>query len=353
MSTRRAIVVAVLAATITWTASADVMRRTLDIYFIDVEGGQSTLIVTPSGQSLLVDTGFPGHEGAFQSQPGDARQARDANRIAAAVRDAALKRIDFLLITHFHADHDGGAPELAALVPIRTFIDHGTVPAEAEQTSRGTLDAFQRYAAVRARARHIEPKPGDRLPLTGLVATVVSSARATLTSALDGAGRANASCGAAAAAGAAREPALDRHRAAIRPLPVHRSRRPHGSAAVCAVLPERSPRAGRRLLAAASWRLRCGRSRRLRRLAAPRGRRQQRRHEGRRVRHVRGAAPRAGHRGRVAAPSVAQRRGAEFRRRSHRESRRDDELLDQVEREGRWIVRRDERAHGRQQRVRR
>src|SRR5438094_8551345 len=137
-----------------------------------------------------------GHEGAFQSQPGDARQARDANRIAAAVRDAALKRIDFLLITHFHADHDGGAPELAALVPIRTFIDHGTVPAEAEQTSRGTLDAFQRYAAVRARARHIEPKPGDRLPLTGLVATVVSSARATLTSALDGAGRANASCGA-------------------------------------------------------------------------------------------------------------------------------------------------------------
>ena len=170
--------------------------RTLDIYFIDVEGGQSTLIVTPSGQSLLVDTGFPGHEGAFQSLPGDARQARDANRIAAAVRDAALKRIDFLLVTHFHADHDGGAPELATLVPIRTFIDHGTVPAEAEQTSRGTLDAFQRYAAVRAKRRHIEPKPGDRLPLTGVAVTVVSSARATLTSALDGAGRANASCGA-------------------------------------------------------------------------------------------------------------------------------------------------------------
>jgi beta-lactamase superfamily II metal-dependent hydrolase len=168
--------------------------RTLDIYFIDVEGGQSTLVVAPSGQSLLVDTGFPGRDGTFQSQAGDAHQARDANRIAAAVRDAGLERIDFLLITHFHADHDGGAPELAALVPIGTFIDHGTVPAEAEQTSRGTLAAFQRYAAVREKGRHLEPKPGDRLPLNGVDATVVSAAGATLTKALDGAGTANPSC---------------------------------------------------------------------------------------------------------------------------------------------------------------
>ena len=184
--------VALVLATAALTSAA----RTLDIYFIDVEGGQSTLIVTPSGQSLLVDTGFPGREGVFQAQPGDPHQARDANRIAAAVRDGRVKMIDFLLITHFHGDHDGGAPELAALVPIRTFIDHGTVPAEAEQTSRGTLDAFQRYAAVRAKGRHIEPKPGDRLPLTGVAATVVSSAGATLTRALEGAGRANAPCGA-------------------------------------------------------------------------------------------------------------------------------------------------------------
>src|SRR5262249_7490119 len=130
--------------------------RTLEIYFIDVEGGQSTLVVAPSGQSLLVDTGFPGRDGTFQSQAGGAHRARDANRIAAAGRDARLKQIDFLLTTHFHADHDGGAPEFAALVPIGTFIDHGTVPAEAEQRSPGTQEAFERYAAVRAKGRHLE-----------------------------------------------------------------------------------------------------------------------------------------------------------------------------------------------------
>jgi beta-lactamase superfamily II metal-dependent hydrolase len=82
--------------------------RTLDVYFIDVEGGQATLIVTPRGESLLVDTGFPGGDGTFSSTPGDPAHARDANRILAAARAAGVARIDVLLITHFHADHDGG-----------------------------------------------------------------------------------------------------------------------------------------------------------------------------------------------------------------------------------------------------
>src|SRR5439155_1107215 len=73
-----------------------VARDTLDIYFIDVEGGQSTLLVTPAGDSLLVDTGYPGFDG------------RDPTRILAAARDAGVTRIDYLLITHFHTDHDGG-----------------------------------------------------------------------------------------------------------------------------------------------------------------------------------------------------------------------------------------------------
>src|SRR6476660_2519864 len=89
-----------------------VASRTLQIYFIDVEGGQSTLIVTPAGESLLVDTGYGGNNG------------RDPRRILAAAQDAGIRQIDYLLITHFHADHDGGAPELAGLFPVRTFVDH-------------------------------------------------------------------------------------------------------------------------------------------------------------------------------------------------------------------------------------
>src|SRR2546423_11957865 len=132
-----------------------VAARSLDIYFIDVEGGQSTLFVTPAGESLLVDTGFPG-EGTFASVPGDPAKARDAERILAAARDAGVTQIDYLLTTHFHADHDGGVVELSQLLPIRTFVDHGRVLPDAEETSRGTLAAFDRYAAVRAKGQHLE-----------------------------------------------------------------------------------------------------------------------------------------------------------------------------------------------------
>src|SRR6266699_2202106 len=154
--------------------------KTLDIDFIDVEGGQSTLIVTPAGQSLLVDTGFAANGFNHTSNRG-----RDPRRIVAAARSAGIKRIDFLLITHFHADHDGGVVDLATQIPIDTFIDHGDVPAEAEQGVNGTLDAFNAYAAVRARGHHLQPKPGDRLPLKGVAAYVVSSAGESLTKAID------------------------------------------------------------------------------------------------------------------------------------------------------------------------
>ena len=87
--------------------------KTLDIYFIDVEGGQSTLIVPPSGQALLIDTGYAGNSG------------RDAIRIAAAAKAAGVKKIDTLLITHFHADHVGGVPNLLERLPVTTFLDHG------------------------------------------------------------------------------------------------------------------------------------------------------------------------------------------------------------------------------------
>src|SRR5262245_1746321 len=94
--------------------------KSLEVYLIDVEGGQSTLVVLPSGQTLLIDAGYGGRFGG-----GGGVGVRDAERILAAARDAHVERIDYLLITHFHPDHVGGVPELAAHIPIGTFIDYG------------------------------------------------------------------------------------------------------------------------------------------------------------------------------------------------------------------------------------
>jgi competence protein ComEC len=185
-------------------AALHAARSTLDIYFIDVEGGQSTLIATPAGETLLVDTGFPGPGGGFDAAAGDPAQARDAQRILAAARDAGAAQIDYLLTTHFHADHDGGVVELAQLLPIRTFVDHGRVLPDAEENVAGTLRAFDAYAAVRAKGRHLEPRPGDRIPLKGIESIVVSAAGATLTKPLPGAGGRTTGC--AAAAPPAQEP---------------------------------------------------------------------------------------------------------------------------------------------------
>src|SRR5262249_15457749 len=89
-------------------------RKTLDVYVVDVEGGNATLFVAPSGQSLLIDTGNAG-----------AAAARDASRIMDAIKDAGLTQVDHLITTHWHGDHFGGMAELAAKVPIKEFIDHG------------------------------------------------------------------------------------------------------------------------------------------------------------------------------------------------------------------------------------
>src|SRR3569833_1576486 len=101
-------------------------NRPLDIYFIDVEGGLSTLLVMPDKQSFLIDTGYAS-QGEQDAVPGDPAKARDASRIAAVAHDAGVKQIDYLMITHFHPDHDGGVVELSKLMPIRHFVDHDTM----------------------------------------------------------------------------------------------------------------------------------------------------------------------------------------------------------------------------------
>jgi len=171
------------AAILTTGAAALRAAGTLDIYFIDVEGGQSTLIVTPAGESLLIDTGYPDREG------------RDPARIMAAMRDAHVSKIDYLLITHMHEDHNGGAAELARRVPIGAFIDYGA-PVE---TSDDVVAAFAAYSAardagVKSGRPHIVPKPGDRLPLRGIDVRVMSGDGETVSTPLDGAGQPNAAC---------------------------------------------------------------------------------------------------------------------------------------------------------------
>ena len=155
--------------------------NSLKIYFIDVEGGQATLFVAPTGQSLLVDTGWPGFSG------------RDADRIVAAAKDAGLSKIDYVLITHFHMDHVGGAPQLAERFPIGTFIDHGD---NRETTDQPTMQIWQGYQKLlqTGKYKHIVAKPGDRLPIKGMDAVVVSGDGNLISKPLAGAGGENSAC---------------------------------------------------------------------------------------------------------------------------------------------------------------
>jgi beta-lactamase superfamily II metal-dependent hydrolase len=108
----------------------------------------------------------------------------------AAVRDARLTRIDYLLVTHLHEDHDGGAAALSQRIPIGTFVDYGS-PVE---NAKEVVAAFAGYSEARDRSRHLVPKAGDRLPLEGVIVDVVSADGTVLPSPLDGAGQRNAAC---------------------------------------------------------------------------------------------------------------------------------------------------------------
>jgi beta-lactamase superfamily II metal-dependent hydrolase len=152
----------------------------LQVYFIDVEGGQSTLFVTPAGKSLLIDTGWPGNN------------FRDADRIVATAKSAGLKRIDYVLITHYHDDHVGGVPQLVQRIPVGTFITHGPNREQDEATERGYA-TFQKVVAD-TKAKEIVAKPGDRLPIQGMDATVISADGNVIQKTLPGAGESNAFC---------------------------------------------------------------------------------------------------------------------------------------------------------------
>jgi len=139
--------------------AAQTGSKSLLIYSIDVEGGQSTLLVSPTGDSLLVDTGWPGHDG------------RDADRIQAAMHDAGISRIGYLLITHFHVDHAGGVPNLVARVPVGEFLDHGPNREDSSVTRRVYAD----YLAAIGDKPHRTVRPGDTISVGGLNVVVVAA----------------------------------------------------------------------------------------------------------------------------------------------------------------------------------
>ena len=162
-------------------SSQAVASDSLKIYFIDVEGGQATLFVTPTGQSMLVDTGWPGFNG------------RDAERIVAAAKAAGLSKIDYVLITHFHRDHVGGVPQLAERFPIGTFIDHGENRELANQDTVQVWETYEKLLQV-GKYKHMVARPGDKLPITGMDVVVVSADGKVLAKPRPGAGGDNPAC---------------------------------------------------------------------------------------------------------------------------------------------------------------
>ena len=171
-----ALAVAVLAAAPAAQPPQTRGGKSLDIYVADTEGGKAALYVSPSGQTVLVDSGNPG--------------PRDHERIVAMLSDAGVKQIDYMISTHYHVDHIGGLQELAKRFPIAHYIDHGP-NIEAKPQVQG-FDAA--YAELRSKAKHTVVKPGDRIPVAGLDWRVVTSAGQVLKTPLPGAGRPNPAC---------------------------------------------------------------------------------------------------------------------------------------------------------------
>ncbi len=185
-------IVVVAAALITAQNKAG---KPLEIWVVDVEGGKAALYVSPTGQTAIIDTGFPG--------------ARDLDRIMAAITDAGVKQIDYLISTHYHVDHIGNLVELAGRIPVGTFVDHGPtvegpdVPQVAPgpdgipvTKAREQIEGFQaKYAELYGKAKHLVVKPGDQIPITGLDWRIVTSAGQVLKSPpLPGGGKPNPYC---------------------------------------------------------------------------------------------------------------------------------------------------------------
>jgi beta-lactamase superfamily II metal-dependent hydrolase len=156
--------------------SAQVRTGRLTIHYIDTEGGQSTLFVGPTGESLLVDTGNAGD--------------RDLGRIAETLRAAGVTKIDHLWTTHYHGDHVGALIELAKQFPVGHFYDHGKPHANDRIVSSQFLSSYESLSA----GKRTIVKPGDKVKMTSLDITAVAAGNQFIRTNLQGGGSQNTSC---------------------------------------------------------------------------------------------------------------------------------------------------------------
>ena len=171
--------ICISAATLSLGGASAQQRGNLEIYWIDVEGGASTLFVAPGGESLLFDTGYTGN--------GD----RDAKRIFAAAQRAGLKRIDDVVISHWHADHEGGLEALSKLIPIAHFYDHGD---QVQPEDRVRLENYKSIAG----ANRTIVRAGDVIPFGGVQTRVVVSEGPVIAAPINDGGAPNPLCANAA-----------------------------------------------------------------------------------------------------------------------------------------------------------
>jgi len=158
-------------------ASALTAAKTLDIYVVDVEGGKALLLVSPSGESMLIDAGNPGSND------------RDAIRIVETCKAAGVTKIDYMVVSHYDGDHVANVPTLMQRISAVTFVDHG------ENVQQNAIKTYAAYMALVAKGKHLVVKPGDKIPIKGFDAFVVTSAGQAIAKPLKGAGQPNSACG--------------------------------------------------------------------------------------------------------------------------------------------------------------